>query len=95
MTEAEWLDCTDPKKMLEFVGAKASERRIRLFAVACCRAMWGLMDEWLQSVVEVGERYADVLIAGRKPTKIAASRKASQGCLVRRMCNLIRVDSWE
>jgi hypothetical protein len=34
MTEAEWLACTDPEKLLEFVRNKASERKLRLYSVA-------------------------------------------------------------
>ena len=37
MTEQEWMTCTDPKKMLDFVGTRASKRRLRLFAVAGAR----------------------------------------------------------
>jgi hypothetical protein len=37
MAEAEWRACTDPKPMLEFLRGKASERKLRLFVVACCR----------------------------------------------------------
>ena len=34
MTEAEWLACADPTEMVGFLGHRASDRQIRLFAVA-------------------------------------------------------------
>jgi hypothetical protein len=36
MTEAEWLECQDPLALLAFVGARATDRKRRLFLCACC-----------------------------------------------------------
>jgi hypothetical protein len=62
MTETEWLNCTDPKAMLEFLRNQTSERKLRLLAVACCRRIWPLIaNEQGRHLVEVVERYADGL----------------------------------
>src|SRR5262245_36563254 len=60
MTEAEWQRCDDPAAMLAFLGRRATERKLRLFAVACCRRVWHLLaDERSRRAVEVGERFAE------------------------------------
>jgi len=62
MTEAEWLACADPHKMLEFLRDKVSDRKLHLFAVACCRRIWGILeDEEARKAVDVMERYVDGL----------------------------------
>src|SRR5262245_36144125 len=60
MTEAEWLTCTNPDTMLYFLQTSAGERKMRLFAAACCRRIWHLMtDERSRRLVEVAERHIE------------------------------------
>jgi hypothetical protein len=62
VTEAEWLACSDPEKMLEFLRWKVSERKLRLFACACCRKFWSrLGDRRARSAIEVAELFVDGL----------------------------------
>jgi hypothetical protein len=62
MTESEWQTCTDPKLMLEFLKGRVSDRKLRLFAVACCRRVRHRMtDERGHHAVEVAEKYAEGL----------------------------------
>jgi hypothetical protein len=60
MTESEWLTCKDPGPMLEFLRGKVSDRKLRLFACACCRRVWHLLDDpAARQTVELTERVAD------------------------------------
>jgi len=74
MTEQEWLQATDPEPMLEFLRAKVSERKLRLFAVACCQRNWHLLDTGYRYLVELAERAADS--AERYPTPNLASARS-------------------
>jgi hypothetical protein len=63
MTEKEWLRSNDPEAMLDFLGAKASRRRLRLFAAAGARQAFS----WLErepSALEV-VRMAELLADGQ------------------------------
>src|SRR5262245_3989903 len=63
MTEAEWLVSEHPTPMWWFIEGKASERRLRLIACACCRRIWHLLTEdRSKQCIEAAEKLADGLI---------------------------------
>jgi hypothetical protein len=84
MTEAEWMECTDPTAMFKALYTttgepikiifRSSERKLRMFAVACCRRIWHLLpDTWSRQAVEVAERYADALATEEELETAAAA----------------------
>src|ERR1051326_4138789 len=63
MTEQEWLECTAPGPMLAFFQAKSTDRKLRLFCVACCCRIWHLLtDSKIHEFVEAAELVADGLV---------------------------------
>ena len=63
MTEAEWLACEDPRRLLQVLRNRGGGgRKHRLLAVACCRRIWHLLaHDHLHEAVETAEKYADGL----------------------------------
>jgi hypothetical protein len=60
MTETEWLaTATLTVELREVAVAHLSERKRRLFACACCRRIWDLLDDELRQGVEAAEQLAD------------------------------------
>jgi hypothetical protein len=107
MTEDEWLACTNPRELLNFLDPlrdimdrtgridlsrpyrPLNHRKLRLFAVLCCRQFWALLIYKLsQEAVEAAERFADGLISRESmyqaannadtPAVIAAYRAAGR-----------------
>lgn len=67
MNEQEWLACADRTMMLGHLEGRVTERKLRLFAVACCRHIWDLLpDRRSRAAVEVAEQYADQLADERQ-----------------------------
>jgi hypothetical protein len=80
MTEGEWLFCVDPAPMLRFVGGRVSERKLRLFACACCRRLWSLLaDGRSRAAVEAAERYADGECSDERLFRAAAAAEEVEG----------------
>jgi hypothetical protein len=76
MTEAEWLASADPGPMLDFYGPRATQRKLWLFACACCREVWPLLaDRWSREAVETTEKFADRL-ADRHDFQVARDTAA-------------------
>ncbi len=74
MREADWLSAKDPDPMLNYLRGRASDRKLRLFAAACCREVWDLLDSRGRSAIAVVERYAD---GKATPRQVAAGRAAA------------------
>ena len=59
MTEAEWLASDNVAEMLRMLRG-AGDRKLRLFACACCRQIWRYIPDGApQNAVEVSERFAE------------------------------------
>ena len=71
MTEAEWLACDDPGRMLGMVHGLASNRKLRLFAVASFRGESDRFSAWKEEV-EAVERFADGQLTAAELDKVLA-----------------------
>ncbi len=74
MTEDEWLACAEPQAMLDFLTDKSSDRKLRLFAVACCRRIWRfLSDSRSKEAIEHAEAFAEGNLAANQLKAAAAA----------------------
>jgi len=78
MTEEEWLKCTNIKKMFEGFPEAMSERKSRLFALACCYHVWHLTnDKRLLHHLDIAELVADCkVVASRYPDDVYKAAEA-------------------
>jgi hypothetical protein len=75
VTEAEWLACVDPDLMLDFLQGRASDRKLGLFAAACARMAWHLLEDVRsRRAIEVGEGYLEGVAS--EASLVAATRRA-------------------
>jgi hypothetical protein len=86
MTEAEWLACADPLPMVNLAAPRVSDRKLRLFQVACCRRVWHLLgDPRFREAVEVAEGYVEGLCSAGRLAEAAAAAGDVVNPLARRV----------
>jgi hypothetical protein len=59
VTEQEWLALKSPRAMLVAVRDHVSDRKLRLAACACCRAVWPDLRKSSRKAVEIAEQLPD------------------------------------
>lgn len=69
MTQAEWMACTEPEKMIRLLCGKASDRKWRLFGLACCLRLRPILfsnqsslNDAVDQAFAMTEQFADGLI---------------------------------
>jgi hypothetical protein len=79
MTPAEWLSCDDAEPMLDFLRGKVSERKLRLYILACCQKLWGnSSDEATQVAFQSLECLVETLLETRKAfIRVRPGRRSS------------------
>jgi hypothetical protein len=95
MTEQQWQTCDDPEPMLEFLQGKASDRKLRLFAAACCWERGTLLKEEVnRRCLSAFVRFAD----GEGSRRAArAARRAAEDTWMRDStlhCPDVTEDAW-
>src|SRR5579883_2067273 len=94
MTDDQWQQCTIPSIMITRLDDSGllSERKARLFAIACCRASWRLFNaKALQRTLEASEQYADGLISREE---LAAAQAAAKSLADRAFRRNERMGGW-
>jgi hypothetical protein len=79
VTEADWNSSQDPQAMLSFLrdSRGATERKLRLLALACCSRIWHLLSEEGRQLVRAVEGYAERRATRHeRDTAVATFRKA-------------------
>jgi hypothetical protein len=80
MTEAEWLGEVSLRKRLSWLRGRVRARKIRLFAIACCRRIWGRLAAAERRAVEAAEQFLERKISAKElADRVAHVRGVAHG----------------
>jgi hypothetical protein len=82
VTKAEWLACEDPLQMLRSLRGRGSDRKLRLFACACCRLVQGMLTEHHLRAVAVAEQFADGAGSGYELRQARKAARFAEGATI-------------
>jgi hypothetical protein len=66
MKERLWLSSGEPQGLLNLIEGKVSDRKLRLFACACCLRNWIFTEPACEEVVATAARFADGWATGEE-----------------------------
>jgi hypothetical protein len=79
VTEAEWLACTDPRRMWAFLQETTSLRKARLLFAACCdRLRHAPSEQGTRRTEEVGGRHPEEAVHADAPSPITLADDAAR-----------------
>lgn len=77
MTEAEWNGCSNPHEMLLHVRGQATDRKLRLIAVACCERAKQYTESWYHELADIAEAFADAKVTAQEMQDVLAQHECS------------------
>src|SRR5437868_6997402 len=85
ITHGEWVGHIDPNWILELIRSNATDRKLRLYACACCRRILHLLgNQHDHNTIQVAEAVADRLLPQSERIKalraMTLSMRRQWGC---------------
>ncbi len=95
MTEQQWMECRKPEPMLKYALGKSSDRKLRLYAVACIHQIpLKFADNLLQRAIQVAEQYVDGLATERELHIVHKAHEESMSGCFGKLPYLVKIAGW-
>ena len=95
MTEREWLACADPVLLLAHLNRPREDRKLLLYAVACCRLLWDVLEHLDSRIaVDWAEDFADGLEAKHDRYAVVEYRSEGAAFALERIAQTEGIADW-